>query len=1262
MATWQLTNKGFSLDLVHSIDYWQFNTAFVDSSIEGRLQWNAEDGTLEYGLPGGNVTLQIGQEQLVKCVNETGSTINDGDVVYVASASGSRPSIALASSATGTGNVPIGMATEDIDHLAQGYVNVGGLVRGIDTSAIAAGSVGFLSESEPGTLRATPPDAPNYTTVVGYCLFQSADSGIFLVRVLSAPRMVSLSDTLAGDPDDGDVYKWVEANDRFELAPLPAGGGDLLADGSVPMTADWPFGNYGLYIGDTVNAQMTIGLTINQGASDDEILAFKSSDVVHTGTNVTEEDTYGFFQKIQAGTGGLFMVGISEGAPHKGIEMVGLVTTNITAKDNNADGCVNIRGGKITGGSIGSNDANSNLLTVQDSAATRWIIDADGDTWQSGVATMVSLVLGVVALSEADLLDLTDAGETALHSHAAGGGDLLADGSIPMTADWPFGNYALYIGDTVNAKMTIGLTINQGANDNEILSFKSSDVTHLMTDVAEEDTFCAFMKNEVGNGGLAILAFGENIASVALYGYHQVGTSVRTTSAVGPVVFSGRRRAGSSAGDMGANENIVVIRNNNTTTWICTSSGDTYQTGEVYTKAVRARDGNGLTLADDTDQLGVFVADGGQVGIGSPTVTEADVYVFAATANHNMVIRRETANNYMLLLFNNAGTGGQLGIVVTDDGDTGFDQRLKNNDFVRRALTIKVDGTVGIGTDAPGQLLEVKGSTPRVLIVSAADDSCGMNFQNLGDLWAIGINTSDDTESFYFYSGSGELYPLRLYHQGLVTINDQINTKMQIGLTINQGNYDDEILAFKGNDFAHGVTSVAETDTYGHFMKEHSTYGGLKVRGFSNHADYAGVMIQGVVGSASPAYAPIGFSALKTDGGANLAALAAGEAFCIWQTGGVTSMLLMTGGLLFLGNENVNTNMTVGLTIQQGAADDKAICLKSSDISHDTYDGIEADTYCHIGKRSPTEGGLNIAGIRSANTEERGAFICQALYSDSDATTSTKSSAWKGAFEFWAIKTDGAAGVANFTSDGVMFSMNAYTDDGWKNRWHLREGGDTWQFGNITLGEGTTGKSITMDGTGANVYHQIIVSANRTTLWDEILQIRGYWNVNEVCRIEFQVGGNTGPKDEGHIMFYTANRSGPELAMWIGDNNNVLIYGGLQVFRDAGAASGWMSVGFNRNASGSARFDLIGDTTYTDFGLRMIRDETGANAQSQFIHRGTGDFMFVTDEAARIEFWTNSVLRVTVENSGDLTINSGDLNIGSTALSEADLISLLALL
>ena len=44
--------------------YIQFDTEYSDGTAEGKLQWNIDDGTLEFGLPGGQVNLQIGQEQV----------------------------------------------------------------------------------------------------------------------------------------------------------------------------------------------------------------------------------------------------------------------------------------------------------------------------------------------------------------------------------------------------------------------------------------------------------------------------------------------------------------------------------------------------------------------------------------------------------------------------------------------------------------------------------------------------------------------------------------------------------------------------------------------------------------------------------------------------------------------------------------------------------------------------------------------------------------------------------------------------------------------------------------------------------------------------------------------------------------------------------------------------------------------------------------------------------------------------------------------
>lgn len=66
--------------------------------------------------------------------------------------------------------------------------------------------------------------------------------------------------------------------------------------------------------------------------------------------------------------------------------------------------------------------------------------------------------------------------------------------------------HTLFINDTSNANMTIGLTINQGTADNNILDFKSSDLDHggVGGETGKEaDTFAAFTKRS-GTGGLII--------------------------------------------------------------------------------------------------------------------------------------------------------------------------------------------------------------------------------------------------------------------------------------------------------------------------------------------------------------------------------------------------------------------------------------------------------------------------------------------------------------------------------------------------------------------------------------------------------------------------------------------------------------------------------------------------------------------------------------------------------------------------------------
>jgi len=56
------------------------------------MTWNDTDGTVDIGMKGGNVTLQVGQEQLVRVVNKSGVNLLEStyNAVKIFGAQGNR--------------------------------------------------------------------------------------------------------------------------------------------------------------------------------------------------------------------------------------------------------------------------------------------------------------------------------------------------------------------------------------------------------------------------------------------------------------------------------------------------------------------------------------------------------------------------------------------------------------------------------------------------------------------------------------------------------------------------------------------------------------------------------------------------------------------------------------------------------------------------------------------------------------------------------------------------------------------------------------------------------------------------------------------------------------------------------------------------------------------------------------------------------------------------------------------------------------------
>lgn len=181
-----------------------FNLTAAQTAGVGEMVWNATDATMDLGLPGG-VTLQAGQEFLLRGLNNSGATMADTTVVYISGAQGNRTVFSKAQANLATSDKTIGVLTQDITNNQEGFATLAGLVRGIDTSAWAEGSELWLSAATAGLLTNIKPPAPNNAVSLGYVVRSHASLGSIYVRVAVRESIRELHDVVITAPTDGQV-------------------------------------------------------------------------------------------------------------------------------------------------------------------------------------------------------------------------------------------------------------------------------------------------------------------------------------------------------------------------------------------------------------------------------------------------------------------------------------------------------------------------------------------------------------------------------------------------------------------------------------------------------------------------------------------------------------------------------------------------------------------------------------------------------------------------------------------------------------------------------------------------------------------------------------------------------------------------------------------------------------------------------------------------------------------------------------------------
>ena len=132
----------------------------------------------------------------------------------------------------------------------------------------------------------------------------------------------------------------------------------------------------------------------------------------------------------------------------------------------------------------------------------------------------------------------------------------------------------LYINETANTKLTTGITINQGTADDEILSFKSSDVSHGVTTDTEDDTYGYISKASPTIGGIAIFGFSGSTAGIVTVGVATTEITTDTSGSNGANLSIGYLKSGTTLGQLGATGNTHAWRNGTDTTMLLKGNGD----------------------------------------------------------------------------------------------------------------------------------------------------------------------------------------------------------------------------------------------------------------------------------------------------------------------------------------------------------------------------------------------------------------------------------------------------------------------------------------------------------------------------------------------------------------------------------------------------------------------------------------------------------------------------------------------------------------
>lgn len=267
----------------------EFDTTPTGTAGAAVMRWNDTDGTVDVGLKGGNVTLQVGQESVIRVVNKAGADLLEANyqavrvrLVSEGGAQGQRLAVVLALADTDADSATtIGLVTETINNNQEGFVTTSGEVRGINTTGSLQGEtwvdgdILYLSGTTAGRVTNVKPAAPTHTIIIGYVVYAHANNGKIFVKVDNGYELDELHNVSITTPANNEVLTYESSTSLWKnktvatalgYTPVPTTRSITINGTTQDLSADRTFTiATGLTVGTTPITSGTVGRVLFEG-------------------------------------------------------------------------------------------------------------------------------------------------------------------------------------------------------------------------------------------------------------------------------------------------------------------------------------------------------------------------------------------------------------------------------------------------------------------------------------------------------------------------------------------------------------------------------------------------------------------------------------------------------------------------------------------------------------------------------------------------------------------------------------------------------------------------------------------------------------------------------------------------------------------------------------------------------------------------------------------------------------------------------------